>query len=114
MTRLFVKASIVAGFLILSFMANSADLASRQSALKSIQAQINQQQNSLKDTAKQREKLVALLKSDEQAIAKAAQKVNQSQASLAAVNTKLRELDKQQVELASLKSTQQELLNLHF
>ena len=111
MTRLFVKASIVAGFLILSFMANSADLASRQSALKSIQAQINQQQNSLKDTAKQREKLVALLKSDEQAIAKAAQKVNQSQASLAAVNTKLRELDKQQVELASLKSTQQETLS---
>ncbi|GGB73888.1 peptidoglycan DD-metalloendopeptidase family protein [Shewanella inventionis] len=110
-TRLFVKASIFAGFLILSFTANSADLASRQSALKSIQAQINQQQNSLKDTAKQREKLIALLKSDEQAIAKAAQKVNQSQTSLAAVNSKLRELDKQQIELAALKSSQQETLS---
>ncbi|MCT8988326.1 murein hydrolase activator EnvC family protein [Shewanella phaeophyticola] len=110
-TRLFVKASIIAGFLILSFMANSADLASRQSALKSIQSQINQQQNSLKDTAKQREKLINLLKSDEQAIAKAAQKVNQSQASLSAVNAKLRELDKQQIELASLKSSQQKTLS---
>ncbi|GGQ30847.1 murein hydrolase activator EnvC family protein [Shewanella litoralis] len=110
-TRLFVKASIIAGFLILSCTANSADLASRQSALKSIQAQINQQQSSLKDTAKQREKLINLLKSDEQAIAKAAQKVNQSQASLAAVNTKLRELDKQQVELAATKSSQQDTLS---
>ncbi|WP_350432060.1 peptidoglycan DD-metalloendopeptidase family protein [Shewanella sp. H8] len=110
-TRLFVKASIIAGFLICSLTANSADLSSRQSALKSIQVQINQQQNSLKDTAKQREKLIALLKSDEQAIAKAAQKVNQSQISLATVNTKLRELDKQQIELASLKTSQQETLS---
>jgi septal ring factor EnvC (AmiA/AmiB activator) len=110
-TRLFVKASIVAGFLIFSFTATSADLSSRQSALKSIQTQINQQQHSLKDTAKQREKLIVLLKSDEKAIAKAAQKVNQSQTSLTTVNSKLRDLDKQQVELAGLKSSQQETLS---
>jgi septal ring factor EnvC (AmiA/AmiB activator) len=110
-TRLFVKASIVAGFLIFSFVATSADLSSRQSALKSIQAQINQQQNSLKDTAKQREKLNSLLKSDEQAIAKAAQKVNQSQNQLSAVNLKVKELDKQQVNLAELKLSQQNTLS---
>ncbi|MGX9462846.1 murein hydrolase activator EnvC family protein [Shewanella sp. A14] len=109
--RLFVKASIIAGFLIFSLTAHSADLSSRQSALKSIQAQINQQQNSLKDTAKQREKLIGLLKADEQAIAKAAQKVNQSQTSLATVNAKLRELDKQQIELVNLKRSQQETLS---
>jgi septal ring factor EnvC (AmiA/AmiB activator) len=110
-TRLFVKASIVAGFLIFSFVATSADLSSRQSALKSIQTQINQQQNSLKDTAKQREKLNSLLKSDEQAIAKAAQKVNQSQNQLSAVNLKVKELDKQQVNLAELKLSQQDTLS---
>ncbi|MFT6977757.1 MAG: septal ring factor EnvC (AmiA/AmiB activator) [Shewanella psychromarinicola] len=110
-TRLFVKASIVAGFLIFSFVATSADLSSRQSALKSIQSQINQQQNSLKDTAKQREKLNSLLKSDEQAIAKAAQKVNQSQNQLSAVNLKVKELDKQQVNLAELKLSQQDTLS---
>ncbi|WP_351009034.1 peptidoglycan DD-metalloendopeptidase family protein [Shewanella sp. S1-58-MNA-CIBAN-0166] len=110
-TRLFIKASIVAGFLIFSFTANSADLSSRQSALKSIQAQINQQQNSLKDTSRQREKLIALLKSDEQAIAKAAKKVNQSQNSLAEVNVKLSNLDKQQIDLAKLKKSQQDTLS---
>ncbi|MBB1439475.1 peptidoglycan DD-metalloendopeptidase family protein [Shewanella sp. SG41-4] len=110
-TRLFIKASIVAGFLIFSFTANSADLSSRQSALKSIQAQINQQQNSLKDTSKQREKLIALLKSDEQAIAKAAKKVNQSQNALAEVNVKLNSLDKQQIDLAKLKTGQQDTLS---
>ena len=51
-----------------------------------------------------------MLKSDEQAIAKAAQKVNQSQTSLATINRKIRELDKQQVKLANLKSSQQETL----
>ncbi|MGI2114776.1 murein hydrolase activator EnvC family protein [Shewanella frigidimarina] len=110
-TRLFIKASIVAGFLIFSFTANSADLSSRQSALKSIQAQINQQQNSLKDTSRQREKLIALLKSDEQAIAKAAKKVNQSQNSLTEVNVKLSNLDKQQIDLAKLKKSQQDTLS---
>ncbi|ABI73847.1 murein hydrolase activator EnvC family protein [Shewanella frigidimarina] len=110
-TRLFIKASIVAGFLIFSFTANSADLSSRQSALKSIQAQINQQQNSLKDTSRQREKLIALLKSDEQAIAKAAKKVNQSQNSLAEVNVKINALDKQQIDLAKLKTSQQDTLS---
>lgn len=110
-TRLFIKASIVAGFLIFSFTANSADLSSRQSALKSIQAQINQQQNSLKDTSRQREKLIALLKSDEQAIAKAAKKVNQSQNSLTEVNAKLSNLDKQQIDLAKLKKSHQYTLS---
>lgn len=110
-TRVVVKASILAGFLILSPMVHSADLASRQSALKSIRVQINQQQTSLKDSTKQREKLITLLKRDEQAIAKAAQKVNQSQHELTAVNLKVKELNTQQVDLAQLKSSQQDTLS---
>ncbi|BFL81599.1 hypothetical protein LFREDSHE_00490 [Shewanella baltica] len=73
-TRLLVKASILAGFMMLSFSANASDLEKRQSELKSIQTQINQQQSALKNTSKQREKLLSLLRSDEEAIASAAKK----------------------------------------
>lgn len=110
-TRLFVKASIFAGFIIISCQALAADLNQRQSELKSIQAQISAQQNDLQNTSKQREKLMALLKKDEQAIAKAAQRVNESKESLKQINTQLTELDKQQIELNKRKSGQQQTLS---
>ncbi|WP_299572499.1 peptidoglycan DD-metalloendopeptidase family protein [uncultured Shewanella sp.] len=109
--RLLFKASILAGFLILSSSVQSADLDKRQSELKAIQAQINQQQNSLKDSSRQREKLISLLKRDEQAISSAAQKVNLTQASLTQVNTKLGELEVEQVELDKRRITQQKTLS---
>ncbi len=100
-----------AGLMILTSSVQSADLGKRQSELKSIQAQINQQQSSLKDTSRQREKLISLLKRDEQAISNAAQKVNQTQTSLSAVNTKLRELDAEKINLDTLRATQQKTLS---
>ncbi|MDO6621107.1 MULTISPECIES: peptidoglycan DD-metalloendopeptidase family protein [unclassified Shewanella] len=109
--RLLFKASMFAGLVILTSSVQSADLGKRQSELKSIQAQINQQQSSLKDTSRQREKLISLLKRDEQAISNAAQKVNQTQNSLSAVNTKLRELDAEKVNLDTLRVTQQKTLS---
>ncbi|WP_175609529.1 murein hydrolase activator EnvC [Shewanella sp. UCD-KL21] len=109
--RLLFKASMFAGLMILTSSVQSADLGKRQSELKSIQAQINQQQSSLKDTSRQREKLISLLKRDEQAISNAAQKVNQTQTSLSAVNTKLRELDAEKINLDTLRATQQKTLS---
>lgn len=110
-TRLLVKASIVAGFVMLSFSVNASDLQKRQSELKSIQAQINKQQSALKNTSKQREKLLTLLQSDEEAIAAAATKVNNTKNSLAQIDTKLAELKQRQNELETLKVTQQQTLS---
>ncbi|WP_394132955.1 murein hydrolase activator EnvC family protein [Shewanella maritima] len=107
----FVKASIVAGFIILAQSVQAADLDKRQSELKAIQSQINQQQNSLKSTTKQREQLMSLLKKDEQAIAKSAQLVNQTQDKLAKLNKALQALGQQQAELDTLKRTQQKTLS---
>ncbi|MCL1122343.1 peptidoglycan DD-metalloendopeptidase family protein [Shewanella seohaensis] len=110
-TRLPVKASIIAGFMMLSFSVYASDLEKRQSELKSIQAQINQQQSALKNTSKQREKLLALLRSDEEAIAAAAKKVNSTKNSLAQIDTKLAELKQRQEELETLKISQQKTLS---
>lgn len=110
-TRLFVKASIVAGFIILSVNATGADLSKRQSELKSIQTQISAQQNDLKNTSKQREKLITLLKKDEQGIARAAQRVNETQLSLKSITTQLTELEKQQTSLHKSKIGQQKTLS---
>ena len=110
-TRLFVKASIVAGFIILSANAAGADLSKRQSELKSIQTQISAQQNDLKNTSKQREKLIALLKKDEQAIARAAQRVNETQVSLKSITAQLTELEKKQTSLNKSKIGQQKTLS---
>ena len=110
-TRLPVKASIIAGFMMLSFSVYASDLEKRQSELKSIQAQINQQQSALKNTSKQREKLLALLRSDEEAIAAAAKKVNSTKNSLAQIDTKLAELKQRQEELETLKVSQQKTLS---
>jgi septal ring factor EnvC (AmiA/AmiB activator) len=110
-TRLPVKASIIAGFMMLSFSVYASDLEKRQSELKSIQAQINQQQSALKNTSKQREKLLALLRSDEEAIAAAAKKVNSTKTSLAQIDNTLAELKQRQEELETLKVSQQNTLS---
>ncbi|MCG9698438.1 peptidoglycan DD-metalloendopeptidase family protein [Shewanella sp. Isolate11] len=88
----------------------AADLKQRQSQLKEIQKQISAQQSNLKDAGRQREKLVKLLKQDEQAIANAAKKVTQTKASLRVTDKKLAELDSRKVELDKLKKTQQQTL----
>nr|WP_244623558.1 peptidoglycan DD-metalloendopeptidase family protein [Shewanella salipaludis] len=106
-----IKASLVAGLLILSQPALSSDLERRQSELKSIQAQINKQQSALQDTGKQREKLVSLLKSDEKAIAEAAKRVNATKSELAALDAKLVELNRRQQQLDTLRLSQQQTLS---
>nr|WP_251068992.1 peptidoglycan DD-metalloendopeptidase family protein [Shewanella sp. NKUCC06_TVS] len=97
--------------MMLSFSAHASDLEKRKSELKSIQTQINQQQSALKTTSKQREKLLSLLRSDEEAIASAAKKVNSTKNSLVQIDTKLAELKQRQDELETLKMTQQQTLS---
>ncbi len=92
-------------------MANASDLQKRQSELKSIQAQISEQKSALKNTSKQREKLLALLRSDEEAIATAAKKFNSTQNELADIDAKLTELKQRQDELETLKVSQQNTLS---
>nr|WP_275975003.1 peptidoglycan DD-metalloendopeptidase family protein [Shewanella gaetbuli] len=106
-----MKASIIAGFILTSFAASSVDLNKRQSELKSIQSQITAQQNDLKNTSKQREKLMALLKKDEQAIAKAAQRVNDSKIALSNISAQLAKLETEHASLISRQSSQQETLS---
>ncbi|MPY25614.1 peptidoglycan DD-metalloendopeptidase family protein [Shewanella psychropiezotolerans] len=108
--RFFSKASIFAGFIMLSTPLQASDLQQRQSDLKVLQSQISKQASDLKDTAKQREKLISLLKKDEKAIASAARKVNETQNSLSKTDKKLAQLDKRQNKLDTLKTTQQETL----
>jgi septal ring factor EnvC (AmiA/AmiB activator) len=106
-----LKASIFAGFILLSLPLMGADINKRQAELKAIQAQINTQKNTLQDTSRQREKLLSLLKRDEQAIAHSAKKVNKSKQSLKQVNIKLSELSTQQTELENAKIGQQKTLS---
>ena len=96
---------------MLCFSANASDLAKRQSELKSIQTQINKQKSALKTTDKQREKLLSLLRSDEEAIASAAKKVNSTKNNLAQIDTTLAELKTRQEALEVLKVTQQKTLS---
>ena len=86
---------------------NDANLEQRQSQLKSIQSQISQQQASLRDTSKQREQLLALLKQDEKAIARAAAKINRTKQTLEKVKAELKKLDKRTRQLEKLKKSQQ-------
>ncbi|SQH74487.1 Peptidase, M23/M37 family protein [Shewanella benthica] len=106
----FSKASIFAGFIMLSTPLLASGLQQRQSDLKVLQSQISKQASDLKNTTKQREKLISLLKKDEKAIASAARKVNETQNSLAKTDKNLVELDKRQNKLATLKKTQQQTL----
>lgn len=107
----FHKASIIAGFIILSFTVQASDLTQRQSQLEAIQQQISSQQSALKDTSSQHEKLIKLLKKDEQAIANAAKKVNNTKASLATTDKQLAALESRRVTLDKLKKIQQQTLS---
>lgn len=107
----FHKASIIAGFVILSFTVQASDLTQRQSQLEAIQQQISSQQSALKDTSSQHEKLIKLLKKDEQAIANAAKKVNNTKASLATTDKQLAALESRRVTLDKLKKIQQQTLS---
>ncbi len=106
----FNKASIIAGLIMICCTAQASGLQQRQSQLKEIQKQISSQQSNLKDASQQREKLIKLLKQDEQAIAEAAKKANQTKASLVAINKKLTELATRKSELDKLKAIQQQTL----
>ena len=109
--RFFIKASIIAGFLSLPLTVTASDLERRQSELKSIQAQINKQQSAVKNTNKQREQLVSLLKEDEKAIAQAATRVNRAKKDLDVTDKKITELDAKQLQLTKLKESQQKSLS---
>ncbi|WOT05215.1 murein hydrolase activator EnvC family protein [Shewanella youngdeokensis] len=109
--RLLIKASIIAGFLPLSISADATDLERRQSELKSIQSQINQQQSTVKNTTKQRESLISLLKKDEQAIAASAKKVNSTKQQLSKIDKAIAALDKKFATLDKLKKLQQKTLS---
>ncbi|TVL48943.1 peptidase M23 [Shewanella algae] len=104
------KASILAGFLVFSSQLQASDLERRQSELKALQSQITAQQNALRDTGKQREKLLQLLKKDEQAIADAARKVNQTENALSDAEKRLSELKLRAAQLDKLKESQQQTL----
>nr|WP_243890095.1 peptidoglycan DD-metalloendopeptidase family protein [Shewanella algae] len=88
----------------------ASDLERRQSELKALQSQITTQQNALRDTGKQREKLLQLLKKDEQAIADAARKVNQTENALSDAEKRLSELKQRAAQLDKLKESQQQTL----
>jgi len=109
--RFIIRASIIAGFIILSSYVQASDLQQRQSDLKSLQSQIGQQESALKDTNKQREKLVSLLKQDEKAISAAARKVNDTQVALDEADKSLHALKQRQDKLNALKQTQQDTLS---
>ncbi|QLE87656.1 peptidoglycan DD-metalloendopeptidase family protein [Shewanella sp. Scap07] len=96
--------------MLFCFAAQASDLKQRQSELDAIQQQISKQQSALADTNAQREKLIQLLKKDEQAIANAARKVNQTQTELATTDDELGKLNQQQAKLDTLKKSQQETL----
>lgn len=108
--RILAKASILAGFLVFSSLLQASDLERRQSELKALQSQITAQQNALRDTGKQREKLLQLLKKDEQAIADAARKVNQTENALSDAEKRLSELKQRAAQLDKLKESQQQTL----
>ncbi|GAB1112909.1 MAG: peptidoglycan DD-metalloendopeptidase family protein [Shewanella algae] len=108
--RILAKASILAGFLVLSSQLQASDLERRQSELKALQSQITAQQNALRDTGKQREKLLQLLKKDEQAIADAARKVNQTENALSDAEKRLSELKQRAAQLDKLNESQQQTL----
>ncbi|MCE9775168.1 peptidoglycan DD-metalloendopeptidase family protein [Shewanella algae] len=108
--RILAKASILAGFLVFSSQLQASDLERRQSELKALQSQITAQQNALRDTGKQREKLLQLLKKDEQAIADAARKANQTENALSDAEKRLSELKQRAAQLDKLKESQQQTL----
>ena len=106
-----LTACLLAGFLIFSGQLQATELKDRQAELKRLQSQISKQQSSLQSTSKQREQLQALLKLDEQAVAKVAQKANETRKALRAVDKELTEIAARQTQLNKLRKTQQETLS---
>ncbi|MFQ6372345.1 murein hydrolase activator EnvC family protein [Shewanella sp. YIC-542] len=104
------KASIFAGFLIFSHTLQASSLEQRQSQLKQIQQQIAAQQNDLKDSGNQREKLLKLLKQDEQAIGVAARQVSETEHRLNASQQQLATLTQQAQTLLAQQQSQQQTL----
>ncbi|KFZ37538.1 peptidase M23B [Shewanella mangrovi] len=105
-----MKASIIAGFLIFSIHAFAADLDKRQSELKAIQQQIASEQQDLQSSSQQRDKLVQLLKRDEQAVGDAAKKLNQTEGQLETSRQRISELAKQESQLSQQQQAQQQVL----
>ncbi|QSX33722.1 peptidoglycan DD-metalloendopeptidase family protein [Shewanella avicenniae] len=105
-----VKASIIAGFLLSTCQSFAADLDKRQSELKAIQQQIASEQQDLRSNSQQRDKLLQLLKRDEQAIASAAKQLNQTENNLDSAKSRIKELTKQQDSLVSQQQAQQQVL----
>lgn len=105
------KACLLAGFLIFSGASHGADLKQRQAELKRLQSQISEQQSSLQSTGKQREQLQSLLKQDEKAIARVAQKANETRKALKNIDAELADIASRQVQLNKLKASQQQTLS---
>lgn len=106
-----VKASIIAGFLILfGPMAHASDLNKRQSELQAIQQQIASEQQDLRSSSQQRDKLLGLLRRDERAIGHAAKKLNQTEGQLADSKHTLAKLNQQEAQLSKQQQAQQQVL----
>lgn len=106
-----VKASIIAGFLILfGPMAHASDLNKRQSELQAIQQQIASEQQDLRSSSQQRDKLLGLLRRDERAIGHAAKKLNQTESQLADSKHTLAKLNQQEAQLSKQQQAQQQVL----
>lgn len=96
---------------MLSFIAQASDLRQRETDLKHIQSQINQQEKSIQNTNKQRSKLQKLLKKDELAIATIAKKLNSTQEKLSDIDKDLIQIKQKQKQLQEQKLTQQKILS---
>ncbi|WP_417762672.1 murein hydrolase activator EnvC family protein [Shewanella sp.] len=106
-----VKASIVAGFLILSStLAHASDLNKRQSELQAIQQQIASEQQDLRSNSQQRDKLLQLLKRDERAIGDAAKKLNDTENQLSTSQANIKKLNGQEADLTKQQNEQQRVL----
>ncbi len=106
-----MKASIIAGFLILSSpLAQASDLNKRQSELQAIQQQIASEQQDLHSSSQQRDKLLQLLKRDERAIGDAAKKLNQTENQLSESQATMKKLNSQEADLTKQQAAQQQVL----
>ncbi|WP_133408693.1 peptidoglycan DD-metalloendopeptidase family protein [Parashewanella tropica] len=94
----------------LSVSVSATTIKERQSQLKSLQTQIDRQHLQVSDTQKQHQQLLQLLRSDEQAIAKVATEINQSQQQQSQLNASLAELSNRQSQLQHQQQTQQQTL----
>ncbi|WP_428985313.1 murein hydrolase activator EnvC family protein [Shewanella corallii] len=105
------KACLMAGFLMFSSGLHAADLQDRQAELKRLQSQISKQQSSLQSTSKQREQLLSLLKQDEKAVARVAQKANETRKALKGIDKELADIASRKIQLNKLRDTQQDTLS---